>query len=175
MAPLKNCQACQKHTEILRLNELSAIRGFEYLSHHNSSFYNIERAVLEALEGKDYQHKKIKMKTHWKNTPPAAPFYAVIFISRKSEDLEGYAAMDVRMMQQAQEQPGYLGYSSVSDGEKGVFISYWQSKAAIENWRHNAEHKEAKANARRWYSYFHSLVCEVKNHQEFESQLDLLG
>jgi heme-degrading monooxygenase HmoA len=109
------------------------------------------------------------MKTNWKNTPPAAPFYAVIFISRKSENLSGYAQMDDRMMTLAQAQPGYLGYSSLADGAKNIFISYWKDQAVIENWRQHTEHKVAKSKASTWYAYYHSLICKVESHHEFSS------
>ena len=114
------------------------------------------------------------MLTHWKNTAPTTPFYAVIFISRKSENLTGYAEMDERMMQQAQAQPGYLGYSSVADGGKSIFISYWQNQELIENWRQHAEHKVAKSNATTWYAHYHSLICKVESHHQFSSLANTL-
>jgi heme-degrading monooxygenase HmoA len=109
------------------------------------------------------------MTTSWKNgTPPKAPFYAVIFISRKSENLEGYATTDEAMMQLAQQQEGYLGYTSESSADGGVFISYWQSEKHIAIWRKDEAHKEAKSKAQQWYRYYHSMICKVESSHVFD-------
>ncbi len=113
--------------------------------------------------------------THWKTqTPPTAPFYAVIFISRKSENLQGYAAADDRMMELAQQQAGYLGYSSVNGENGGIFISYWQSQEHIAKWRADPEHKIAKSKAQGWYAYYHSMICKVESSHIFNSLADSL-
>ena len=78
---------------------------------------------------------------------PKNNFYAVIFSSTKNSDLEGYTEMDDATMLLAKEQPGYLGYESVNNLNTGIFISYWQSKDAIEKWRINSTHKLAKDQA----------------------------
>ncbi len=103
------------------------------------------------------------MITNWKIKAPRAPFYAVIFISKKSNDLEGYEEMDARMMELAQQQEGYLGYSSVSKPEGGIFISYWKDEQSIQNWRVNPEHASAKAKAKQWYHYYHSMISKVES------------
>jgi len=104
------------------------------------------------------------MITHWQQEPPEVPFYAVIFISQKSEDLEAYAETDDLMMKMASEREGFLGYSSMGDGKKGIFISYWRDEAAIDAWRNNQEHRKAKtAGAKQWYRYYHSMICKVES------------
>jgi heme-degrading monooxygenase HmoA len=99
---------------------------------------------------------------------PSSNFYAVIFSSSRSETREGYAEMDELTMRLAAEQPGYLGYESVNDGEKSIFISYWENKAAIESWKTNATHLMAKSQARRWYTRYLSQVCLVESSRLFE-------
>lgn len=94
---------------------------------------------------------------------PRNNFYAVIFASSKSDDLEGYAEMDELTLKLAQEQPGFLGYESAGDNSKGIFISYWESKEAIEHWRKNATHMMAKSNAMKWYKRYLSQVCHVES------------
>ncbi len=112
------------------------------------------------------------MITTWKNNQaPKSPFYAVIFISRKSENLEGYEEMDARMMELAQQQEGYLGYSSVSKPEGGIFISYWQDEESIQKWRENSRHGEAKGKAKDWYAYYHSMISKVESSYIFGEQL----
>lgn len=107
------------------------------------------------------------MITHWHIAPPEAPFYAVIFISQKSDQLEGYAEMDERMMELAQQQPGYLGYSSKGDGKEGIFISYWRDEASIASWRADMEHGQVKGKAQQWYAYYHSMICKVESSRIF--------
>lgn len=107
-------------------------------------------------------------KTPDGNAPPA-PFYAVIFISVKGEDLSGYEAVDDLLMQLASEVPGYLGYSSISVENKGMFISYWRDREAIDIWRRNADHRRAKAEApRKWYDYYHSMISVVESSLVFD-------
>lgn len=110
------------------------------------------------------------MRTHWYKSPPQLPYFAVIFVSERSEDDEGYQEMDELMMAEALKQPGFLGYSSAGEGRGGIFISYWRDQESIDQWRKHSGHLQAKANAKRWYYYFHSLICEVKSQQEFEHQ-----
>lgn len=104
----------------------------------------------------------------WKNNKaPALPYYAVIFVSEKKADLTGYAETNDRMMTLVQELPGYLGYESVKQENKGIFISYWQSMESIESWKNNKEHNQAKADGiKKWYHYYHSLICKVE-HETF--------
>ena len=51
----------------------------------------------------------------WKKPIPQSNYYAVIFASSKSDNLEGYAEMDELTLKLAQEQPGFLGYESAGD------------------------------------------------------------
>jgi heme-degrading monooxygenase HmoA len=99
----------------------------------------------------------------WKSTPPLNNYYAVIFSSEKSGNLEGYAEMDEETMRLAQQQPGFLGFESVGNGAKSIFISYWESMAAINDWRRNSTHLLAKAKADQWYKRYLSQVCKVEH------------
>ena len=101
---------------------------------------------------------------------PTSNYYAVIFSSTKSSDLEGYHEMDEKTMHLAQQQPGFLSYESVNFNNKGIFISYWQSKEDITNWRKNATHLMAKDQAKRWYKRYLSQICLVESSHEFNSE-----
>lgn len=105
----------------------------------------------------------------WKVQPPQKDYYAVIFSSTKSDDLEGYYEMDELTMKLAQEQDGFLGYESCSNGKQGVFISYWQSMDAINVWRSNMTHIQAKSNAKQWYKRYLSQICKVESSHLFEN------
>lgn len=104
----------------------------------------------------------------WKTPPPKNNYYAVIFSSTKSDDLEGYKEMDELTMKLAQEQTGFLGYESCNNGKQGIFISYWQSMEAINAWRNNMIHIQAKSNAKQWYKRYLSQICKVESSHLFE-------
>ena len=101
---------------------------------------------------------------------PTSDYYAVIFSSTKSTNLEGYEEMDKETMLLAQQQTGFLGYESVNFNNKGIFISYWQSKNDIDMWRKNATHLMAKAQAKHWYKRYLSQICLVQSSHEFNSE-----
>lgn len=62
---------------------------------------------------------------------PEPPYYAVIFTSLRSQgDDEGYQTMATRMLELAQQQPGFLGVESARDAV-GITVSYWDSLDAI--------------------------------------------
>lgn len=99
----------------------------------------------------------------WKQAPPVKDYYAVIFSSIKSDNLEGYMEMDALTMQLAQEQEGFLGFETCNNGKQGIFISYWQNMEAISKWRQNMTHIEAKNNANQWYKRYLSQICKVES------------
>lgn len=93
---------------------------------------------------------------------PEPPYYAVIFSNHRTEGDQGYAAMADRMMELAQQQPGFLGIESVRD-ELGITVSYWESLESIRNWKSCAEHLQAQELGReRWYSDFRVRVAKVE-------------
>ena len=100
-------------------------------------------------------------------TPPA-PYYAVIFTSHRTEGDNGYEAMSDKMVELAQQQPGYLGYES-GRGETGITISYWDSLEAIKGWKANFEHQLAQQLGReKWYSSYKVRICRVERDYGFE-------
>ncbi len=54
---------------------------------------------------------------------PEPPYYAIIFTTIKSENQVGYAEMNARMFELAQQQKGYLGIESAR-GEIGLSVIY---------------------------------------------------
>lgn len=112
----------------------------------------------------------IKQKTMkiWKNgVTPRAPYFAVIFISVKSEHQEGFKEMDEKTLELATGFPGYLGHETMGDGSKNIFISYWDTMESIEKWKNHQVHLMAKAKGiQQWYDYYLSQICEVKSAHE---------
>lgn len=99
---------------------------------------------------------------------PKPPYYAVIFSSLRTEGDNGYGEMASRMVELAQQQPGFLGYESARDGV-GITVSYWESEEAIRNWHANAEHRMAQERGfKAWYSAFRLRVAKVERDASFQ-------
>lgn len=98
------------------------------------------------------------------------PYYAVIFTSIRSRQQEGYAEMAMRMAQLAAQQPGFLGIESVSEGDLGITVSYWESEQALIDWKRNLEHRDAQTRGReQWYRHFKVRVARVERDYGFGS------
>ncbi|MBL3820511.1 MULTISPECIES: antibiotic biosynthesis monooxygenase family protein [Bacillus cereus group] len=96
-------------------------------------------------------------------------YYAVIFTSHLSNDTTDYSVAADKMEELAKQQPGFLGVESARDHSGlGITISYWKSLEAIENWKQNVLHKEAKKRGReQWYEHFHLRICLVEKEFKF--------
>ena len=99
---------------------------------------------------------------------PEPPYYAVIFSSHLSEADPEYHIASQRMRDLAAQQPGYLGFESVREGEFGISISYWTDLTAINRWKNNLEHQLAQKQGReRWYSQYRVRICKVERESGF--------
>jgi len=99
---------------------------------------------------------------------PTPPYYAVIFTSVKMEKSEGYNEMADRMVELAQQQPGFLGVESARN-EIGITVSYWTDLTSIKNWREHAEHTIAREKGRAdWYKAFKTRIAKVERDYGFE-------
>ncbi len=98
---------------------------------------------------------------------PKPPYYAVIFTSLRTDVDNGYGSTADRMVELAQQQPGYLGHESARN-ELGITVSYWESIEAIKNWKMNAEHLMAQQKGREeWYANYKTRICLVERDYEF--------
>ena len=96
------------------------------------------------------------------------PYYAVIFSTVLSDDLEGYGEMAEKMEALAKQQKGYLGIESAR-AEIGITVSYWESLDAITAWKNNIEHTEAREIGRKkWYKKYQLRICKVEREYGFE-------
>ncbi|MFM2139249.1 MAG: hypothetical protein RJA57_1556 [Bacteroidota bacterium] len=102
---------------------------------------------------------------HWTLPgPPEPPFIASVFNYYLSADLDGYREYDERTLELVKEVPGYLGYESFRQGDRGTFISYWKDREAVKAWAEHPVHIEAKKRGRAsWYRYYHSIIAEVSS------------
>ena len=93
---------------------------------------------------------------------PEPPYYAVIFSSHRTSDLDGYAETAQRMFELAAEQPGFLGIESVRE-DLGITVSYWSDLESIRRWSEHADHREAqKAGKEKWYSAYKTRIALVE-------------
>ncbi|HAV53803.1 MAG TPA: antibiotic biosynthesis monooxygenase [Aequorivita sp.] len=97
------------------------------------------------------------------------PYYAVIFTSVQTENIEGYTDMADSMETLAKQQPGFLGIESARN-DIGITVSYWQSLESIKKWKENLDHLTAQKKGReQWYSYYKVRVCKVERDYEFNA------
>jgi heme-degrading monooxygenase HmoA len=101
---------------------------------------------------------------------PEPPYYAVIFTSTRTSVEEGYGQTADRMVELAQQQPGFLGVESArgEDG-LGITVSYWESEAAIAEWKKHGEHRLAQGlGFGQWYEEFFTRVAKVERAKSFK-------
>ena len=97
---------------------------------------------------------------------PAAPYYAVIFTSVRTEGDNGYDDMSVEMERLAAGQEGFLGVESARN-ELGITVSYCESLEAIKNWKANTRHLVAQKQGRdAWYAHYKVRICKVERDYE---------
>jgi heme-degrading monooxygenase HmoA len=100
------------------------------------------------------------------------PYYAVIFANQMRDDPKGlYGETASRMVELAEQQPGFLGFESTRDESGfGITVSYWKDRQSIKNWRDNVEHKVAQQMGReQFYSAFSLRVAKVESTRFFET------
>ncbi|KPA51392.1 antibiotic biosynthesis monooxygenase family protein [Photobacterium leiognathi] len=93
---------------------------------------------------------------------PKPPYYAVIFTSVRTAGDNGYGEAANRMIELAEQQPGYLGAESARE-DVGITVSYWADLESIKNWKANTEHREAQKTGRKlWYESFKVRISKVE-------------
>ncbi|AVA34700.1 MULTISPECIES: antibiotic biosynthesis monooxygenase family protein [Cupriavidus] len=98
---------------------------------------------------------------------PAAPYYAVIFTSIRSDGDNGYGEMAHVMLEAASKQPGFLGAESAREG-LGITVSYWDSLESIAAWKRDSAHLQAqKLGREKWYEGYKTRICRVERDYDF--------
>jgi len=93
---------------------------------------------------------------------PKPPYFAVIFTSIRTEGDNGYGQTAHRMVELAEQQPGFLGVESARE-DVGITVSYWEDLSSIKNWKANSEHLEAQKTGRKsWYDSFKVRISKVE-------------
>jgi heme-degrading monooxygenase HmoA len=96
------------------------------------------------------------------------PYYAVIFTTIVSDNLQGYHETAEKMEALAKLQKGYLGIESARNNI-GITVSYWETLDDIVAWKNNIEHTAARDLGRKkWYQQYHLRICIVEREYGFE-------
>jgi len=95
------------------------------------------------------------------------PYYAVIFTSNRTEVVQGYADMAIKMENLAKTQPGFLGVESAKE-VIGITVSYWKNLESIAKWREHTEHMLAQTKGKsEWYQKYSVRICKVEREYHF--------
>lgn len=98
------------------------------------------------------------------------PYYAVIFTSRRTNNVSGYEEMSNKTMEMVHGQEGFLGADSWRNEEGiGVTISYWKSLDSIKKWKNHTLHMAAAklSGKEQWYSEYTIRICKVEEDSIF--------
>ena len=67
-----------------------------------------------------------------------------------------------RMRELAINEYGCIEFTSCTEGNSEIAISYWPNKEAIQAWKNNPEHQQAQALGKsKWYQSYQVQVVEV--------------
>ena len=88
--------------------------------------------------------------------------YAVIFRAQIREFDESYSKMADRMRELAINEYGCIEFTSCTEGNNEIAISYWPNKEAIQAWKNNPDHQKAQALGKsKWYQSYQVQIVEV--------------
>ncbi len=97
------------------------------------------------------------------------PYYAVIFTSIRTDNNQGYAQTAEHMAALAADQPGYIGFESAQEGDRGISISYWKDLDSIKNWKNRADHLTAqKLGREKWYKSYTTRIAKVEREYSYQ-------
>lgn len=93
--------------------------------------------------------------------------YAVIFRAKVAEMDEEYSRTAERMRQLAIEKYGCTGFTSVTEDDEEISISYWKTQEQIKAWKNDAEHIAAQELGKsKWYRRYKVQVVEIVREYE---------
>jgi heme-degrading monooxygenase HmoA len=95
---------------------------------------------------------------------PTKGNYAVIFISKLKPETNGFKDLNELTYNEALSINGFIKENSARNPDKnGVSVSFWESRDAIEEWRHNVVHQMAKERGKHeFFETFEIYITEIK-------------
>lgn len=96
--------------------------------------------------------------------------YAVIFkaemkatlLDKQSDEYAQYADLAARLRERAQKEYGCLEFTSCTEGNKEIAISYWPDVESIKAWKNDVEHLKAQQLGKEnWYQAYKVEITKV--------------
>ena len=87
--------------------------------------------------------------------------YSATFMVKVSAYNEAYESLNARVIIIAEENPGYLGRESWTEGDRNVVILYWRTLEDLKAFGVHPEHLHAKSRYKEWYSGYKIVIAEV--------------
>ncbi len=88
--------------------------------------------------------------------------YAVIFRAEIADADEEYSGTASRLRDLALSEYGCAEFTSCTEGQREIAISYWETLEQISRWKQNALHLDAQEKGRsRWYRSYTVEVVEL--------------
>lgn len=88
--------------------------------------------------------------------------YAVIFEAQINQLDENYFTTAARMRELATSNYGCVDFTSATEGDKEISISYWDSLEQIQKWKQDEEHIQAQELGKsKWYNSYSVKVVEI--------------
>lgn len=88
----------------------------------------------------------------------------VIFRATVAEFDEAYTHMAQELRKLAITQYGCLEFTSFTEGNREIALSYWPSLEHIRVWKNDPLHKRAQQRGKdKWYSDFSVEICKLIN------------
>jgi len=88
--------------------------------------------------------------------------YAVIFKAEINQLDTAYSETAIRMRDLAISKYGCVEFTSSTEGNNEIAISYWNSKEDIKAWKEDNEHKKAQALGKNnWYKSYTVQIVEI--------------
>ncbi len=94
--------------------------------------------------------------------------FAVIFKAKIAVLDDEYRATAERMRNLAIDEYGCQAFTSCTENNNEIAISYWENQEQIQQWKQNTEHLMAQSQGRsRWYeSYSVEVVKVIRQYQQ---------
>ncbi len=98
--------------------------------------------------------------------------YAVIFKAKIKQEIDPvYLEMARKLREKAFNQFRCQDFTSVSEGEDEITISYWESLEDIKSWKQDSEHIIAqKMGIEKWYKSYKIEIVEVLKESKMEQK-----
>ena len=94
--------------------------------------------------------------------------YAVIFRAEIDRIDQEYSGMAAKLRALAFSRYGCVDFTSVTEGNQEIAISYWRNQEQIQAWRQDAQHLAAQQLGRsRWYKSYRVQVVKIE--QEYDN------